>query len=306
MSVRNTLTGDQVALFEKDLLSALVRDRDHQFAFDGVLQVYSSRYDCVLRAVNVHWDEKKGDVVFVGAFLKGKPQFDLSRGYPVVAQELSIPFRECFEDLRRTPGYQESYLLSKVRKAVIEKCLVYPAGRLSTRGLAEEGKIAFGEFPFKSFAPDGGRNGVGELSVSGGTVSVTDGSGRPMNLSRMSLSDIQRIGEDMLRMNDIMQDAFKVYHKGYYSVVKEGSTVPEADNARGAMEGLRLVREMGYPPSVCKGLARTYFPSAAGLFESARSSVGDIDRLIEAFREGRVRMGSSVKVSELKTGQNKI
>ena len=179
------MSDEQFRRFEGELLATLRRDPDHQFAFDGKLRFHSSRYNCELSAVNVHLDERKGDLVLVGAFLSGEPQIDYSRGYALIQHELSVPFKECFEDLKSTPGFNEMYLISKSRKAVIDKCLSAPLRTLSALDADRDGRIELGDFFRKDVRINGGAEGVGSLSMRDGKVEILNRCWRSGASSRM-------------------------------------------------------------------------------------------------------------------------
>ncbi len=308
MSVTGKLSEQDFLSFESDLREALVRDPDHQFAFDGVLKVQSSRYRCLLRAVNVRWDERRGDAVFVGAFISGEPQPDYSRGYPLIKSEVEIPFRECFRDLERMGGFGGRYLLTKTRKAVIEKCLSHPLRVLSSYDAVEKDG---------SFLPDGFLDpsaGERPLSVVGGSVrvgsvrrdgkyvSVLGDDLRAIDLTKISLRDIQRIGERMGAARDRVKEARGVYVKARIAVVGEGKTVSERDDRLGSEAGLEAVYGAGYPMAVCRSVARTYCPEHEGVFDTVRHGMREIDAMVRAYRDGRGSFGEKGMSNQLRKG----
>ena len=285
MAVRNTISDEQERIFEKELLQALRRDPDHQFAFDSKLRVWSKRYNCELRAVSVLWDESKGDIVFVGAFMKGEPQIDMSKGYPRVKPELSIPFRECFCDLKDTPGFNETYLISKTRKAVIDKCLSYPMRLLDANGAVRRGGVELDGFGDRKVYVGGGAVGVGRVSVSDDGFRMESSDGMPLSVSKMSLLDIQRVGDYLLGINNLIREARKVFIDGKNSVLpQQSTTLSERDVREGEVAGLVRMYESGAPLPCCDAVAKTFSSSHKDVFDDRLHSVREIDRMIREFR----------------------
>lgn len=292
MAVRTKITDEQERLFEKELLVALMRDGQHQFAFDGKLRVWSSRYNCELKAVCVQWDESRGDVVFVGAFMQGEPQMDYSNGFPLVKPELVIPFRECFNDLRSTPGFNENYLISKTRKAVMDKCLSYPMRLLDAYGAVRGSELPLDEFSSRKVFVCGGAHRVGSIALQDGVYSVRTPEGMPLSLNRLSLLDIQRLGEGLQEVNRLIRDARKAFIDGKNAVLpKLSTTLSERDVRCGEEAGLVSLYDSGATLRCCDAVARTFSGSYKDVFDERLHSPKEIDAMVRAYREGRRGFG---------------
>ena len=283
------MTDQEELAFEQDLRYALMRDRDHQFAFDGKLRMYSSRYGCTLEAVSVFLDPVKQDIVFVGAFLSGTPQFDYSKGYPQIQSEIALPFRECYEDMRRSEAHNETYLISKTRKAVLDKCVQYPLASLKSHNADRDGVLLLGDFSGKEFRVKSGAVAVGGVSSEGGKVEITDSRGVPIRLSDISLGDLSRLGERMNGVRDLIQKARREFLQERGKVVTENGTVSDWDLRVGSEKGLGKLCEDGYPLRVCYAVAKTYSPDLASLFDEKSVSRRKVDEMMRLFRkEGRL------------------
>lgn len=286
MAVKKKFTDEQERQFEMELLSVLRRDKDHRFDFDGKLKVFSTRYGCTLQAVNVHWDERERDLVFVGAFRSGNPVMDTTARYPKLKQEISIPFRECFEDLKKMEGTNEMYLISKTRKAVLDKCIGKEAGFSKAYSVQRGGKLEFSDFFDKDFSVLNEGTPVGSVSVKDGIVEVMAKDGMPLDMKNMSLRDIQRIGEQITAVNDLIRDARKVYVDARSKFVQANGTVDESADRKGAAEGLAAVYEKGFPLRVCHGIAQSMSrPLFENVYNDQMHSVKDISLMLLKFRK---------------------
>lgn len=301
MAVKKQLSEAQINLFEQELLQVLKQDPDHQFAFDGKLCVQSRRYRCEIKAVNVRWDPDKGDLVLVGAFLRGEPVVDMSKGFPVFKTEIEIPFRECLQDLKANPSTDESALLSKARRAVIDKCIGYPMKLLRGAKVTSDGvPVVLDEFRSKGGPGTGmpvrvtsglpGAMVYGETSVHSveqtpeGLFSVKGVCGgvlQELNLSRMSLPDIQRIGGNLRGAYALILHARRDFRLGKEKFVRPGSTSDAATDRLGEAEGLACVYEKGYPMRVCDSVAKTFCVQYADLF----SEILALDGKMRSFRK---------------------
>lgn len=295
MAIRKKFTDEQERAFEAELLSVLRRDKDHRFNFDGKLKVYSSRYGCTLQAVNVHWDERERDLVFVGAFRGGTPVIDNSRGYPQIQHDVSIPFRECFEDLRKMAGSNEMYLISKTRKAVLDKCISNEVSFARSYQVTRSGRLDFDDFFEKDCRILDGRVPVQSVSVKDGIVSIETKTGEPVDIRDLSLRDIQRVGEQVRDLNETIREARHTYVSARSKVVLPNGTVDETDDRMGAAEGLAAVYEKGFPIRVCHGVAATLSQHFESVFDDTKHSAKDINTMIRAFRNGGKDFGFEVK-----------
>ncbi len=277
---------DALGRFESDLRGALVRDREHQFAFDGKLKFYSSRYQCTLEAVSVFLDPVKQDIVLVGAFISGTPQFDYSKGFPVIQHELSLPFRECFRDMQNAErGFNETYLVSKTRKAVLDKCVLYPLNALRQCNADRDGTVLLSDFGPKDFKVSDSRVTIGCVGAEGRNVVLEDKDGRPVNIASVSLSDLSRLGERMDVIRALIQEARNSFLGERGKLVQENGTVTDWDLRKGAEKGLGSLHEKGYPLRVCYAVARTFSPDLADFFDDSKVSAKEVDGMMRRFRE---------------------
>ena len=305
MAIIKKLSDEDVQRFEKDLLAALKNDPQHQFAFDGKLHFFSSRYGCEIKAVNVLWDPDKGDLVLVGAFLSGAPVIDMSKGFPVFKTEFAIPFSECYRDMKENPSADESMLISKSRKAVIDKCLGYPMKLMKGTHL-EGGRICFDDYlsaggpglegglTVNSGLPSAVAYGTAEVSSvreaeDGRFIIESDFADRSyeLNLSGASLCDIQKIGNRILDAYALTQQARKVFCKAKEKFVRPGSTSDQVTDRMGEAEGLASVFEKGYPLRVCDSVAKTFCVEYANYFSDAMeyATRSEIQHWIRNFRK---------------------
>lgn len=299
MAVRRSLTQEQFELIEKDLLRALARDSEHQFAFDGKLKFFSRRYNCTMEAVDVHYDPAKNDIVLVGAFLSGTPQFDTSRGYSVIKPELELPFREVYADMKATEGYNEGYVISKTRKAVLDKCLAYPMGQLLANGAGRDGCISLDEFrDFERKPPvlPGRRDTPQampfpmEISVRDGQFTFRDRDGRELNLRGYNMTEIQAVGKSLLEVRQMFVDARKDYIAAKNGVVREHAQTSERDEREGEKAGLTAIYEHNYPVRICHMVARNLSASFPDAFDRSEREVrkGMNDRTLFVAARSRV------------------
>lgn len=288
MAITKRISDQQERLFERELLTALRRDPEHQFAFDGKLRVFSSRYGCTLEAVNVHWDEKKGEAVFVGAFRSGNPVYDMSKGYAVVQHEIAIPFSECFEDMKSTPGFNEAYLISKTRKAVMDKCLSFPLRQLQAKGGIRDGGIDLSEFSANqpTVTYSGGSLNVQSVSSKDGQFEIVCSDGYPLKVSNLSLPDIQKIGESLLAVDKYIKIARRAFIDAKNAVLPEQSTsLSERDVRESEEKGLSSIYGMGFPLRYCDAVAKMHSSSFKDVFDDRKHSPLEIDRMVRAYRE---------------------
>ena len=285
MAIKSTFSDEQERAFERELLSVLKREPTHQFCFDGKLRFQSRRYGCEMKAMNVHWDEAKGDIVLVGAFYKGKPQIDMSKGYPVIQSEFSIPFRECYDDLKQTPGFNEMYLISKTRKAVIDKSLGFPMKVLEAGGALQRGGVDFSDFDVRQPAVLDGSEQVGSVTLKDGVYAVHSSKGYFLDVQKMSLLDIQRIGTMLSSVNDIVREARKTFIQGKNAELPSGSVSLSERDIRCAEEaGLRRVYDQGFPIRCCDVVAKSFSRSYKDVFDTELHSLREIDRMMREVR----------------------
>lgn len=287
MAVVRHFSDEQERDFERELLSVLRHDNDHRFDFDGKLKVYSRRYGCMLQAVNVHWDERERDIVFVGAFRSGNPVMDNSSLYPKMKHEIAIPFRECFEDLKNMAGTNEMYLISKTRKAILDKCICKEVNIAKNFGLHRDGRIDFKDFSLEQVFIKNGAVPVGSVSVNDGNVSVVAANGMPIDIKEMSLREMQRVG-DFVRehANGQYREARKLYTEVRSKFVRPNATVDDLTDRKGASEGLAAVYEKGFPLRICHGVAQTMSKINFGtVYDDSIHSVKDISMMLVKYHK---------------------
>lgn len=300
MAIKRTFTDEQERLFEQELLAALKRDPDHQFAFDGKLEVDSSRYGCRLRADNVFWDPEKDDIVFVGCCIGGKPVIDTSKGYPLVKTEVSIPFRECFEDLKKMNSVSPMYLVSKSRKAVIEKCIKHPFRLAGVDRVLRDGVFRVDDF-WPSFPKvGGGLSGVGSVSCVDGeiylrpdaeTVSrVHSGELERMpdlRLTKLSLADIQAIGELLLGAHAEVQKTVRDYLDIKNALCPDGRQASDRDVRMAEEAALLGIYEKGHPVRACHAVAMKFTGDNARVFDEMVHSLPEIYKMVHDSKNGQ-------------------
>lgn len=298
MAYKRTITDEQERLFERELLAALKRDPDHQFAFDGKLEVVSSRYGCKLRAYSVFWDPDKDDIVFVGSCIGGQLMLDMSKGYPIVKTEVSIPFRECYNDLKKMNSMSPLYLISKSRKAVIDKNIKYPMGLAGIDKVLRDGTFCVDDFSAPSPKVGGGRYGVGSVSCVDGEICLKADTAtmcrvssgeleRPdLRVSKLSLSEIQDIGRVLLSAHAEVQNAKRVYLDIKNSLCPDGRQVSDRDVRVAEESALRGIYEKGCPVRACHAVALTFSGENARVFDDKLHSLPDIRRMIHDSRNG--------------------
>lgn len=291
MAYRKVVTDAQERVFENELLAALRRDPDHLFSFDGKLKVYSTRYDCLLEGNNVHWDEEKKDIVFVGLCRKGRqPIVDMSKGYAILKGEISLPFREVFEDMRKMPDVSEAYLLSKVRKAVIDKYIASPMQMADKVFLTRSGAFAFDTVPGSKMMVDGGAVQLASCSVDGeGRFGLKAADGMPVSVGKLSLTDIQRIGERILEAHGLVRRAFRDYVDG--AALPGNQTESDIDLRAAEQKGLVAVYEKGYPHGVLNAVAKTMSRSYGDVFDPALHDAKSISDMLDRYRRSDAPYG---------------
>lgn len=290
---------DDILLFEYDLARALRADPDRQISF-GPFQFYSRRYGALMRAVDVHVDEQ-GRTVLVGAFLRGKPHFDMSKGFPVLQPEVSIPFREVFEDLETMEGFNGAYLVSKVRKAAMDKYLGLPLRKLSNAyGVDVVSGVDFSLYPGAG-GPDtigDGDRKVASVSATGlgsahgdVTYSFVTSDGLNGDLRSLPVADMRRIGDKLRAIDSLHRSAIVAYRKGRAVYDKEGVQSNAYDERMGEANGLSEVYYGGYPPAVCDRVARLLSRHYPDVFDHGRHTPGDIDLMIRGFKRHGGKFG---------------
>lgn len=274
------------AEFERELLAVLKKDKDHQLTMDGLLRVRSRRYRCDIKAGNVFWDEKRNDIVLVGAILQGEPVYDMSRGYPILKKEIEIPFSEILQDLAEMPGADPGMLVSKVRKAAMDKYIVRKSDDIRREEVKSTGEVRFSDYEMKSIKVNNNRSNVDSISVDKeGNVELVSENGLSVSVSRMSISDMQRIGDRLSAVKEIYSAARHFYLQARLEAIPKGNrTLSGREDVEGAKAGLRAVNQMDIPRKVCHDVAKTFYPTMARLFSNESLSAKEVDVLIKNFK----------------------
>lgn len=286
MALRKTFTDNDFRKFEGDLLSVLKNDGDHRVPFDGKMLFRSRRYSCLLAATDVHWDEATGDVVLVGAYRSGSPLLDETKNYPALKKEVAVPLRECYDDLRESSG-EEMRLVSKARKAVIDKYFNSRARVFDARGFFDDGIMDLESYGCGAFNLVD-RKVVGIMKDEEGRYSLmcsnSFDSSHTLGAKDVALRDIQNFGE---RLETVLQ-VFGRAHDTYVSTLARqrggDMSYSAADERRFAEAAIVAVYDEGFPPKVVDRVFR-YFTDR-DCFDPDRYPAKDIAAMVKRCREG--------------------
>ena len=274
--------------FERELLAVLKNDPDHRLDFDGKLLFRSRRHDCLLAATDVYWDRKSGDVILVGAFRSGKPVMDESKGYPVMKDRVAVPFRECFDDLRLSSG-NEMKLISKARKAVIDKYLNSSMNWMKSKGLVEGGilnLISLDVGKFRINRADVVGLGVGSEGKITLLCSNSFASNFCTEASKIPISDIQSLGNQLVRFQDMYRSAASVYSETLRSENPRSMSFSQHDDQAATAAALLAVYDRNFPMKVCDMVAKDF--AGSDVFDSSLHSASQIEKSVRSMREARV------------------
>lgn len=303
---RHRVTEPEFSRFEEDLLNVLKKDKDHGISFDGKLIFKSSRYNCDLRAIDVHWDEKKGDLVLVGAVKDEVARMGGNirneKGEPVFKNTIEVSFREVYEDMKhqREARFNESYLISKTRKSVIDKYITHRLERLERLDLTGGGVLSFKDFNIKDVKTSG-HIVSGILIGEDGRVNLRDHNGGSVSLLDFSLSDIQDFGDNMGSIVNMYDQAFVTYTEGRQKYLKEGHQYDTFLDNLGTSEGLACIYEKGYPNRICNAIARRH--SGCDLFDTAIYNNKEIHDRVHRYRASGVLIQNTTYERRTKTGE---
>lgn len=134
-------------MYEEQLRDILKKDKDHKFPFDKKMLYHSRRYGCTFAAVDIHLDEKTHEMVMVGSVRNGALVKDEKTGDYEIKKQISVPFREVYDDLKEfgIPG-SEMRFIDKTKKAVIDKYIVAPMLVLQNRYAFQGDTFNFSDF----------------------------------------------------------------------------------------------------------------------------------------------------------------
>lgn len=278
--------------FEQDLLFVLKKEPSHKLDFDGKMLFKSRRYGCLLAATDVFWDEKTGDIVLVGAHKGGAPIIDESKGFPELKQRVAVPLRECFEDLKVSSG-MEMRLLSKARKAVIDKYISEKLNIFSSRSLMRDGILdlkGLGIGKFVKQRADGQRT---DMSVIDAVVRGEDGktslicsnslsTGYEWSMSSISLADIQLFGSQLERVNVAYSQASDIYTSKMQSLEPKDMSYSRQEQIRHRDMALMAVFDSKASLDICNAVAQTY--ANTDIFDRKAHSLHEIESAVKNFR----------------------
>lgn len=284
MALSKAFTGTDFTSFERDLLSVLKADPDHRIDFDGKLLFRSRQYDCLLAATDVHWDEKSGDIVLVGAFRSGQPVMDETKGYPSMKTSISVPLRECFDDLRLSSG-NEMKLVGKAKKAVLDKYLIPLVKLYRSRGMFDGVIMDLPSFGCGEFRLNdcevigiamGGEGKVGLVCSNSFNPNFT------VDAGKVSLKEIQNFSSRLAAIGNRFRQASDVYLETMRRVAPLSMSFSPEDNRRHVSAALAAVYDVGFPARVMDCVCR----HLAGLdyFDTRVHTRKDIVKMMEDYR----------------------
>lgn len=302
MAYRRTITDEQELRFEKELLSALQRDPGHSFTFDKSLEFISSRYGCRLRAVNVFLSDDGKDIVFVGSNIGGGGDscVDWSKGYPVVNSEIKLPFHKVFTDLRNMQGVDPTILISKSRRAVIDKCLRYPLRNIH-RQVLRDGRFCMDDFSAPAPKVKGGKVTIGSIYMKEGLIYLEPDNDTKekvrqgddprgildLRLTHLSLSEIQDIGSNLLAAQAEIQNATRDYLDIKGRICPDGRQVSERDIRLAEESALRGIYEKGYPIRVLHAVASRLSLDNSTVFDDMIHNFKDVQQMMQNVKKGQ-------------------
>lgn len=299
MALNKKFSDSDYARFEADLLYVLKKDPSHRLDFDGKLLIKSRRLDCLLAATDVFWDEKSGDIVLVGAFRSGTPVYDPTKAYPVMQERVSVPLRECFEDLKVSSG-NEMRLLGKARKAVIDRYVGTHLSYLASKKMMQEGILDLKALNLHGF--DVGQAGVNAV-LRGEEGDITLICGNSLNasfdnpLSRIPLQTIQAFGSHLERVREMYGSASEIFTRKMEELEPRSMSFSAAEQRLHRDAALMAVFDSGAPLDVCSAIAYMYADS--DVFDRHTRKMREIEASVACFRstgwlETRRRNGPSL------------
>lgn len=282
------ITESEFLRFEADLHNVLKNDKSHRISLDDKLVFKSGRYDCDLRVIDVHWDEKMvGDIVLVGAvkdeIARMGGDIHDEKGDSMFKNTMVVSFREAYEDMKRQKGemFNEFDLISMTRESVINKYIMCRIDHLDSLSLMSGGMLSFKEFNMKDVKTS--RYIVSSILIDDdGGVYFQNHIGDSVFLSDFSLSDIQNFGNSMNNVIDMYNQAFATYEEGKHKYLKEGHQYDTFLDNMGTSEGLARIYEKGYPNKICSAIA--YCHSGCDLFDMNFHSITEIRRRVCKYR----------------------
>lgn len=270
------------AKFEEDLLCVLKNDNEHKLIFDNKLAFFNRRFNCQLKAANVHLDKATGELVMVGAFHSGSPVIDNSKGYPVMVKEVEIPLRECYEDMKVSSGLEDR-LLDKTWKAVLNKYVYGYMDTFERKGILDRGDLCLEKFGIDDFKVD--RNFVRNVFIQDDKVMISRGSSMvspyDANVRELNIVQIQQLGGCLKGINDMYVSASKVFTDKMGELEPQSASYSENDIKEHNKCALSALYYNSFPLPICNAVARQFTDS--DIFDVNVRSVGEISSLVEGF-----------------------
>lgn len=278
--------------FEQDLLFVLKREPSHKLDFDGKMLFKSRRYGCLLVATDVFWDEKTGDIVLVGAHKGGAPVIDESKGFPEFKQRVAVPLRECFDDLKESSG-MEMRLLSKARKAVIDKYVGEKLNVFTSRSLMRDGVLDLKGLGIGKFVKQRADGQPTDLSSIDAVLRGEDGmtallcsnsfsDGYEWSMSKIPLADIQLFGSELERVNVAYSKVSDIFTSKMQELERKDMSYTPQETRRHRDMALVAVYDSGASLDLCNAVATTY--AASNIFDRHAHSQKDIEAAVKNFR----------------------
>ena len=308
MAITKKFSETDFKKFEADLLSVLKKDEEHKLDFDGKMLFHSRRYDCLLAATDVYWDERTGDIVLVGAFKSGKPVYDVDKPY-LMKERVAVPLKECFEDLKMTSG-MEMRLVGKARKAVIEKYINMKLNLFESRYLMDDGcldlkSLGIGQFRLNHasgytegvsdidallrFMPesesDDGMKLNGSSRVKGPTISLNCSNSFGLyscSMSSLPLADIQLLGKELERVNEAYSKAADIFISKVHEQEKANMSYSSQEARKHREAAMMAVYDSNVSLDFCNAIARRFLSS--DIFDKRAHSLHDIENAVKRYR----------------------
>lgn len=287
MPIKSKFSDTDYIVFERDLLSVLKNDEAHHLDFDGKLLINSSRYNCLIAATDVHWDEEKGDIVLVGAFRSGQPVFDDVNGYQLIRQEIELPLKECFEDLKKTAGIEIAMrLVGKAKKAVIDKYIAAPVKLMENTSLFNDGMLSLPSLELGKFRLSD-REVVGLSRDEDGKFQfLCSNSINPsvtLSSNQIKLQEIQNLGNQF----KVILDNLSVGKKAYMDAVKLVSPLSHTEDIFDDRQKKKLacvsLFDTGLSMPLCNAVAKTF--GDTDLFDLSKHRKPAILKVIDSYRK---------------------
>lgn len=216
--------------FERDLLEVLKNEPDHRLVFDRKLLFRSRRFECLLAAVDVHYEQCNGDVVMIGIH-----RFSGSR----VPKNAVVSFSECYDDLRLACD-NETKLLAMVRKAVYAKYLDSYFNWMKARGFVKDSVVDLVSLDVGSFRIESAWSyllGIGKDKEGNFNLLCYNSIADNFNLNpdRVRMSDLQILGNQLADVCEQLEDKFDLVEiVSEPGAIDSGSADHAVDEAVGA------------------------------------------------------------------------